>query len=457
MKCPKCGAWNAAYLPKCTQCGAPLPQKEDGPAAWEESLYKKKPSLEVTTFDEKEELSASEQKPQSDDAGFDPEELNRADLTDELEDLKKQQRELSYKLKNTQNAEHYQKYRAELDKVNERLDEIYDNQKRAAKGSADNINEPEVKQSGSPDDLPPGDGTGADIREPRSFDDLKADDNLAKITTSTEKKADGSFKAKVDKAWQSTKRMFIDNFAAFEDIGRTLRKVDQAKGDSFMAAINALRLTRNKAGAMLKEGRINRFGKADKSLSQIFDSKEYGNLLKDKAKYEDFQYYLYHKHNIDRAREGKNVFGDVSSEESARIASELEAKYGQEFIDRLSDEKEQYIDELYEESYQQKRMYPYLDEDFSVMVMQISDDLTVVSVDFPTRDFAPGCAQRAYLAWNKADNAGRYFTTDLTREKTIELIEIGADHSRISHGEAPVEGAELQTIIDLISDGEKLN
>lgn len=255
----------------------------------------------------------------------------------ELEDLKKQQRELNYKLKNTQNAEHYQKYRAELDQVNERLDEIYDNQKRATKDGADNINEPEVKQSGSSDDLPPGDGTDADIREPRNLDDLKSDDNSAKITTSTEKKTDGSFKAKVDKAWQSTKRMFIDNFAAFEDIGRTLRKVDQAKGDSFMAAINALRLTRNKAGAMLKEGRINRFGKADKSLSQIFDSKEYGNLLKDKAKYEDFQYYLYHKHNIDRAREGKNVFGDVSSEESARIASELEAKYGQEFIDRADD------------------------------------------------------------------------------------------------------------------------
>ena len=49
MKCPKCGAWNAAYLPKCTQCGAPLPNAPEGPAAWEESLHKKKPSLEITT------------------------------------------------------------------------------------------------------------------------------------------------------------------------------------------------------------------------------------------------------------------------------------------------------------------------------------------------------------------------------------------------------------------------
>ena len=46
---------------------------------------------------------------------------------------------------------------------------------------------------------------------------------------------------------------------------------------------------------------------------------------------------------------------------------------GKEFMDRLADEKEKLIDELYEEAYQQKRMYPYMEEDFSVMSMQISD------------------------------------------------------------------------------------
>ena len=88
MKCPKCGAWNAAYLPKCTQCGAPLPNAPEGPAAWEESLHKKKPSLEITTFDEKDEWSEAKPDAPEKEPGFDPEELDRAQLSDELEDLK---------------------------------------------------------------------------------------------------------------------------------------------------------------------------------------------------------------------------------------------------------------------------------------------------------------------------------------------------------------------------------
>ena len=95
MKCPQCGTWNASYLPKCAKCGAVLPQHTDRPAAWEESMHKKKPFLQVTQFDENDEFSVSEQLPSSntDSNAFDPDNLDRAELTDELEQLKKRREE----------------------------------------------------------------------------------------------------------------------------------------------------------------------------------------------------------------------------------------------------------------------------------------------------------------------------------------------------------------------------
>ncbi len=123
---------------------------------------------------------------------------------------------------------------------------------------------------------------------------------------------------------------------------------------------------------------------------------------------------------------------------------------GKEFMDRLADEKEKLIDELYEEAYQQKRMYPYMEEDFSVMAMQISDTLNVTRVDFPTRDMAPNCAIRAYLVWDDAASQGRYFVIDAKGDKTTELAEITEDYKRLGYGAAPVEGAELQTVLDLV-------
>ena len=89
MKCPKCGAWNATYLPKCTQCGAPLPNAPEGPPRGKNPCTRKKPSLEITTFDEKDEWNEVKPDAPEKESSFDPEELDRAQLTDELEDLKK--------------------------------------------------------------------------------------------------------------------------------------------------------------------------------------------------------------------------------------------------------------------------------------------------------------------------------------------------------------------------------
>lgn len=91
MKCPKCGAWNAAYLPKCNRCGTPLPENTQKQLSWEEAMHKKKPSLTVMQFDPEDE-SQTLPEPIEQDA-FDPEDLDRAELTDEMEELKKRRDE----------------------------------------------------------------------------------------------------------------------------------------------------------------------------------------------------------------------------------------------------------------------------------------------------------------------------------------------------------------------------
>lgn len=125
---------------------------------------------------------------------------------------------------------------------------------------------------------------------------------------------------------------------------------------------------------------------------------------------------------------------------------------GQEFVDNLCSNKEQYIDELFEDSYQNKRMYPYLTEEFSFMAMDISDELLVLRVDMPTNDSVKGCSKRIYMTWNKTTSTGKYFAIEAISPQQNVITEVMTDGSKNNHGEAPVEGAELQAIIDLAND-----
>ncbi len=89
MKCPHCGAWNQAYLPKCVQCGTPLIGNTQKTKSWESDMHKKKPSLQVVQFEHDEsEVSVPAQQDH-----YDPEQLNNAELTDEIEELKARRKE----------------------------------------------------------------------------------------------------------------------------------------------------------------------------------------------------------------------------------------------------------------------------------------------------------------------------------------------------------------------------
>ncbi len=108
MKCPHCGAWNTAYLPKCTGCGAPLQDNTQKQAAWEEAMHKKKPSLKVVQYDP--DVLDSEYDDL--DAAYDPDSVNRATLTDELEALKVRRSEGTKRI--SQMKDHAQRVRTSI-------------------------------------------------------------------------------------------------------------------------------------------------------------------------------------------------------------------------------------------------------------------------------------------------------------------------------------------------------
>ena len=56
------------------------------------------------------------------------------------------------------------------------------------------------------------------------------------------------------------------------------------------------------------------------------------------------------------------------------------------------------------------------------------------------------------MTWNKAASTGKYFAIEATSPTTHTITEVMADGQKTNHGEAPVEGAELQTIIDFAGD-----
>lgn len=126
---------------------------------------------------------------------------------------------------------------------------------------------------------------------------------------------------------------------------------------------------------------------------------------------------------------------------------------GQSFIDELLSKKEACIDALYEKTYYNVRMYPYLEEDFKVEALGIDAHTDAIRVEFPKRDMTITCASHAYLIWDNEAKAGKYFALVQQAPNAYVLLEVSGKGIR-SHGAAPEESMELRTILELAQKTE---
>lgn len=131
---------------------------------------------------------------------------------------------------------------------------------------------------------------------------------------------------------------------------------------------------------------------------------------------------------------------------------------GAEFVEKLCDERESFVNQIFAETYKEAKLYPYTENDYSVMALDIAEDLTLIRVDLPEKGIVPSLCYRVYITFNPLTKKAGYYTIEKSQEKDVRILgEILENGSHADHGEAPVEGAELQKIMDLARyDGTKM-
>lgn len=126
---------------------------------------------------------------------------------------------------------------------------------------------------------------------------------------------------------------------------------------------------------------------------------------------------------------------------------------GAEFIQNLSEEKETVVNEIYRKAYQKPELYPYGEGSFSVMPLNISEELLLIRVDLPEEKGEGVTCCRIYVTLNPKNDEIHYFTIEKGKEKgERNLGGIDSEGKHTVYGEAPVEGAELQRIMDLLKE-----
>lgn len=120
------------------------------------------------------------------------------------------------------------------------------------------------------------------------------------------------------------------------------------------------------------------------------------------------------------------------------------------FTEKLCEEQEKLLRCEYERVYKDPATCPYPESDFSVMPLNIRDGLLLVRLDLPPVKGAAPVAVRIYVLYAEEAGTADYYTIELTPERDVRKIgRVLSGGTYEDLGEAPVEGAELQRMLDL--------
>lgn len=93
---------------------------------------------------------------------------------------------------------------------------------------------------------------------------------------------------------------------------------------------------------------------------------------------------------------------------------------------------------------------PYAEDDFSLMTLNVTENLQITRIDMPEKNIAKELCLRIYVVWKRATETLEYFTIEKV-ENGNEVGRVYADrtHEIIAH--APDNGTEIEMIMNLYS------
>lgn len=120
------------------------------------------------------------------------------------------------------------------------------------------------------------------------------------------------------------------------------------------------------------------------------------------------------------------------------------------FLTDIKEKKEDFFANLYKNEYPADIPNGYVAQDFSIMTLNISEDIALNSIDLPEKNCIPGLGRKCYITWNAAKKEARFFIIIQAPQGQEGLLAyVDEAGNFLNLGKAPVEGAEMQAILEL--------
>lgn len=125
----------------------------------------------------------------------------------------------------------------------------------------------------------------------------------------------------------------------------------------------------------------------------------------------------------------------------------------QEGLERLQQEEGKFLTSLYSSVYPKEIRMPYGEDDFSLLTLNVTEDMQITRIDMPEANLNKGLCCRIYVVWKREAGELLYYTIEKAGNgNTIGRIYADKKHESIEA--APDNGAEIETIMNLAAHQE---